>query len=571
MSAKTVATQATPSPPAPDAVSTLRFVWRLATYRPWLYIADDVAWLGVYTSRLLPGLVAQRGFDLLQSGTAATPALLWVVALFVGVGLVQVAVNVLGFVVDTVFRFSVSALLQRNMLAEILRRPGARALDRTPGEALSVLRDDVQHAEDGVDWTVDMFGDGLFALIALAILMSVDATITLLVFVPLVATVAIVQVATAQLRRTREASQRATSRVTGALGEIFGAVQAVQIAKAERGVVEHFRRLGELRRRALLRERRFALVTQSISWNAVYLGTGLILLLAAQAMREGDFTVGDFALFVSYLGLVTEFTAFAGRFLTQYKQLAVSVQRMLSLMRGGTGRTAAAVLVAHIPLELDGSAGAVPAGDRARVASAERLRVLEARGLTYRHGVREEGPGVVGASLTLQAGSFTVVTGRIGSGKTTLLRVLLGLLPRHAGEVLWNGAAVDDLGAFFVPPRSAYVPQVPRLFSGTLRDNVLLGLTEDQAELSAAIHSAVLEGDIGQLDQGLDTLVGSRGVRLSGGQVQRAAAARAFVRRPELLVVDDLSSALDVDTERALWDRLLGARAGDPERPTILA
>jgi ATP-binding cassette subfamily B protein len=155
-----------------------------------------------------------------------------------------------------------------------------------------------------------------------------------------------------------------------------------------------------------------------------------------------------------------------------------------------------------------------------------------------------------------------MITGRIGSGKTTLLRSLLGLLPREGGEVRWNGTEVVDAAAWFRPPRCAYTPQVPRLFSDTLRDNILLGVREAEADLLTAIQRGVLEQDIALLDHGLDTLVGPRGVRLSGGQVQRAAAARMFVRDPELLVFDDLSSALDVETERTLWERLFEQRDG---------
>lgn len=551
-------------------MNTALFMWRLATYKPWLYIADDIAWVGVYTSRLLPGLVAQRAFDSIQAGAADPPTIVWLAALFVGVGLAQAGINIAGFVIDTGFRFGVSAVLQRNMLTEVLQRPGARALDRSSGEALSVFRDDVEHAENGVDWTIDMFGNGVFALIALAILIAVDATITLFVFLPLLVIVGVTQLATTHLRRSRAASQQATGKVTGALGEIFGAVQAVQLARAERGVVEHFRRLGEVRRQALLRERGFALVTQSVQTNAVHLGTGAILLLAAQAMRAETFTVGDFALFVSYLFLVTHFTGFAGVFLTQYKQLTVSVQRMLSVMRSGTTEMPAAALVAHTPLDLDGTGSRVTEASPEALAAGP-LRVVEARGLTYRHGRGDgESPGIEGISLRVAAGSLTVVTGRIGSGKTTLLRALLGLLPA-TGEILWNGDRVMDPATFFIPPRCAYVPQVPRLFTDSLGENILLGLDPDDAATSAAIHAAVLERDIGELGRGLDTLVGSRGIRLSGGQVQRAAAARALVRRPELLVVDDLSSALDVDTERELWDRLAASRRGHDAKLTILA
>ena len=104
-----------------------------------------------------------------------------------------------------------------------------------------------------------------------------------------------------------------------------------------------------------------------------------------------------------------------------------------------------------------------------------------------------------------------------------------------------------------------YTPQVPRLFSETLRDNIFLGLP-DSVDLQGAVYSAVLERDIEDLADGLDTLIGPRGVRLSGGQLQRAAAARMFVRSPELLVFDDLSSALDVETEQLLWERLFAGR-----------
>jgi ATP-binding cassette subfamily B protein len=165
-------------------------------------------------------------------------------------------------------------------------------------------------------------------------------------------------------------------------------------------------------------------------------------------------------------------------------------------------------------------------------------------------------------SLVLRRGSFTVVTGRVGSGKTTLLRAVLGLLPADAGTVRWNGELVAAPAEFFVPPRAAYTPQVPRLFSLSLRDNLLLGRRDPGERVDEAIRAAVLEPDLAAMPQGLATMVGPLGVRLSGGQVQRAAAARMFLRRPELLVVDDLSSALDVDTEKLLWERLIAERAG---------
>ena len=193
---------------------------------------------------------------------------------------------------------------------------------------------------------------------------------------------------------------------------------------------------------------------------------------------------------------------------------------------------------------------------------ADRLDDLSVHGLTYRHPTT--GRGVSDIDLHVSNGEFVVITGRIGAGKTTLVRALLGLLPPQAGEVRWNGRAVaiDDLHAWMVPPRVAYSGQVPRLFSDTLRDNLLLGHAAGDDALAVALHTAALDADVAHLDGGLDTRVGPRGVKLSGGQLQRAAAARALVRTPSLLVFDDLSSALDVETEAELWRRLF-ARAGE--------
>jgi ATP-binding cassette subfamily B protein len=191
----------------------------------------------------------------------------------------------------------------------------------------------------------------------------------------------------------------------------------------------------------------------------------------------------------------------------------------------------------------------------------DRLESLEVRDLSYSYSDSENGQVLQAVSFRLQRGDFVVVTGRVGSGKSTLARMLSGLLSPDSGEIRWNGQLVNDPAAFFRPPRSAYTAQVPRLFSETLRDNILLGLPEDKADLPGAIHSSVLEPDVDLLEKGLETMVGPRGVRLSGGQVQRAAAARMFVRDPELLVFDDLSSALDVETEQVLWKRLDERRA----------
>ena len=114
---------------------------------------------------------------------------------------------------------------------------------------------------------------------------------------------------------------------------------------------------------------------------------------------------------------------------------------------------------------------------------------------------------------------------------------------------------VPNSAGFFQLPRIGYTPESPSLFSETLSENILLGFSGESHSIDAAVRAATLDKDIKTLEQGLDTLVGSRGVKLSGGQVLRTAAARMFVRGAELNLIDDISSGLDIDTQGVFWQR----------------
>lgn len=333
--------------------------------------------------------------------------------------------------------------------------------------------------------------------------------------------------------------------MTGAIGEVFGGIEAIQLANAERAIRAHIDSLNERRGRVALRDRLFTEVLNAIRGNMTSLGMGIVLLVAAGSMARGRFTVGDFALFASYLWPLIELMRTLGALAAISVQTRVSCQRMSELAPDG----AVDALVKHSPVYLSGSLPDIP---QPLVTSADHLEQLDVVGLTYRH--PSSGRGIVDVTFRLQRGTFTVIAGRIGAGKTTLLRALLGLLPADSGAILWNGSRVSDPATWMTPPRCAYTPQTPRLFSDTLRDNVLMGLYDHS--LQRAIHLAVMEHDIATMEHGLDTVIGARGMRLSGGQIQRTAAARMFIRQPSLLVLDDVSSALDVETEQTLWERL---------------
>lgn len=554
-----------------------RVIGRLMAYRPGLYLINGLLWMGVHGAFIIPGLLVKLFFDALEGrvGVGLGTAALLIGAFTVG----RVAHIYVSAAADILHRFTMSALVRTNAFVAVMAKPGAEPLTASPAEALDYLREDAEQVEDSISWTLDVMGSIAFTAVAVVTLLRIDARVTLLAFVPLVAVVAVAQAAESKVTRYREAARVASERLSGAMGDAFACVQAIQVAGAEAHALARLSELGELRRKAALRDGVFNQVLESVYHNTVGIGTGVILLVLAGRVAHNGFSLGDFSLFIFCLAFVSDYTCFWGSFMAHFDQTRVALRRLSELVGDESGM----ILATKRPLGISlGAAlrrlfkrapdGIEPAaGEGAKVGGlgaaddsgrgsteAEPFRSLSVRGLRY---VYEGGRGILGADFDLGPGELVVITGRIGSGKTTLLRALQGLLPA-SGQILWNGRRVADPAAFFTPPRSAYTPQVPALFSDSLAENLRLGLNAGDDELLEALKAAAMERDLESLEHGLGTRVGPRGVKLSGGQAQRAAAARMFLRRPELYIIDDMSSALDAGTEEELWRRFECRRRG---------
>ena len=571
-----------------------RMMWRLMRDTGRFYLATVVLMtvVSAFEWRLFPALIERGALDsiarsapgLVIAGFIAAEALCRLVTTGIYFGMVHV---------EATYRFQMVTRLVENLFQHIFRQPGAAALPISTGEAVSRFRDDTEEIHSYAHRWTDLPARTLWALVGLGALLRINLLVTLLIVLPIGVLAAVYATMRRRFVTYREVARTATERVTGALGEAFGAVQAIQVSGAEIAVSRHIHALGAGRRRAAVNDRFFTEIMEAVYQNTNHLAAAGTMLLIAPLFASGEFGLGDVALYLYFPWWLVEFASRAFTMHARHAHATVSFDRLHQLMgpgvppealvaprvevvtersgaaRGlGGARPAGRSEARRVPVEIQGSGvstgGRIAAG-RASAPLAEPLQTLEVRGLSYSHPTSTT--GIRRVSFTLHTGTLTVITGRIGSGKTTLLRVLLGLLPRDSGEILWNGQPVHDPASFLTPPRAAYTPQVPRLFSETLRDNILLGVEAGDDSLRAALHLAVLNHDLAQLEHGLETQVGPRGVRLSGGQIQRAAAARMLVRRPELLVFDDMSSAVDVETESLLWQRLFAFSPG----VTILA
>ena len=552
-----------------------QYFWRLMRYRPFSYAAD----LTTITlhAMVLPatGLVLQGYFNWITGEGSWSLFLNQAIALQI-LAAVLTEVFIIGAdIAWTDFQAAGTSLLLRNLFRRILDRPGADSLPKdaagnaiSTGSLISTLRDDSNDLLMAMVIIDDTVANVVSASIALVIMVSISPIITLGTFAPLALVIFIANRLTGRARQYRAAQRQATTKVTSLIADMFGATQAIKVANAETRLITHFQRLNNQRRQAMVRDKMIQGVIEALAGGTVEFGVGLILLFAARQMYAGAFTLGDFALFVAYVWPVTQAMRFLSYLITAYQQSYVAVERLEGAMAGQQGKGASehaapGAVAAHHPVYLRQEPPPiffVPRDER------HALRSFRAVELSYQYPGSEN--GIANISFALRPGTVTIVTGRIGAGKTTLLRALLGLLPAQ-GQIFWNGELITDPASFLTPPRIAYTGQIPRLFSETLRDNLLLGLPEDKIDLDRALHQAVMEPDLARMEEGLNTFVGPRGLRLSGGQVQRSAAARMFARDPALLVFDDLSSALDVETERQMWSRIFAAQRQPP--PTILA
>jgi len=527
------------------SVSTPRAAWNLVRNEPKAYAVAWLQWVGFHMSPLLVGLILKVVLDDLVDPEPGIPVLMMVMLVGVEVGrwslLVSAAVQWHGAWVGWM------TVPRVNMLSSLATGPGpvAGRLPGSSGEAVSRFRDDVQDISLVLDVWLDVSGAIAAASVALVVMATIDPVASLAAMVPVGLAVAASALLGPKLRTWRRDARVATARVTGFIGDMYGSILAVKTGAAENQVDARFAQLNAERAVVGKRDAVGSELIRSLGYGTGEVTVGVVLVLVASSFADGELSVGDIGLFAAYVPVVAGLPRWIGRLGAYHRQADVSVDRLAVLMDTDDREAALRPVTTH----LREGPPALPLVDPV----VEPLDRVEVDGLTISHAGGSH--AIVDVSLAVGHGELVVVTGVVGAGKSTLLRGLLGLVPIDRGTIRWNGEVVTEPATFMVPPRVAYLPQVPRLFSEPLADTVLLGIPPD--DLERALWLTGLDEDLAHMDDGIHTVIGPRGLRLSGGQVQRTGAARAVVRRPQLLVVDDLSSALDVSTETLVWERLL--------------
>ncbi|WP_310962323.1 ABC transporter ATP-binding protein [Nocardioides terrisoli] len=340
--------------------------------------------------------------------------------------------------------------------------------------------------------------------------------------------------------RSAAASSTARARFGRSLVSGLDSIRTVKLAAATPDLHAHLRKVDGGRVDAAVREHRVQAMLDGVPIVMVQAG----VVAAWAILVAGGWGVATALLVAGAVNGFDWFGRVAGSVITEAPGTRAWM-RATSRLAGGTD-------LMRLPAGIDLVGGSAPPP-----ASAVRERLDELR-VTGLSAVHDDGTiGVDGVDLVVRRGELVLLVGAVGSGKSSLLGALAGLVSSR-GEISWNGRLVTDPQVALRPGRVAHVAQVPRVLSGTFAGNV--GLDHPDRAVLPALTAARMARDVDDAG-GPDALVGHRGVRLSGGQVQRLALARALACDAELLLADDVSSALDAATEIELWAALRERRA----------
>jgi len=518
-----------------------RYGWR---YR-WSFLGGIVfVALTNYLAVSIPGEIG-RAVDALRASSSVAPHVLAIAVM----GLSIIGVRTL----SRILIFNPGRDLEYNLRGDLF----AKLLALQPAFYAKHKRGDiVSRASNDISWVRTLVGFGGLQVVNVTIavvltgwkMVALSPRLTLLAGLPILAGVAAVQVAIQRLFHLSRISQEQLGEISEhVLGSLQG-MATIQGFVAERSFLDRF----EERNREWMRIGMKLALIRAAALPLLVLSGGVamfaVVAVGGPMVLQGRLTVGELAAFTALLTVLLPPLRSFGWMLSVIQRGRASLERVFELMDEPVERPEgeAGVALPH---------GAGPSIELRELAftypDAPHLRVLD------------------GITMAIPAGAVVGLFGRTGSGKSTLLRLLARLFNPPRGTLLVDGHDIIDLDLPSWRRRVTMVPQRPFLFSESIASNISLAGAADASEVRKAAHMAALEQDLEALPDGIDTVVGERGITLSGGQRQRVALARGLARGGDLLILDDVLSAVDHATEARLVDTITRIARG-PGAPTVL-
>lgn len=483
-----------------------------------------------------------RAIDGLRAGNPIATIVLAIMAMGFGVILVRTLSRILIFNPGRHVEYH----LRRDLFAKLLRLQPSFYATHQRGDIVS-------RAANDISWVRTLVGYGGLQVmnVTMAVVLAgwkmigLSAWLTLLVAVPIVVGMVLVQHSIRRLFALSRQSQEQLGEISEhVLGSLQG-LAAIQGFVAENAFIDRFE---ERNRRWLTTSMRIALI-RAVALPLLVLAGGVAMFVLIRVggglVLSGAITVGDLVAFTALVTVLLPPLRSLGWMLSVIQRGRAALERIFELIDAPVDR---------------------PEGEAPRVPAAGAGPAFDLRGVSFAYPDDPERPVLADVTASIPAGTVVGLFGRTGSGKTTLIRLLTRQYNPPPGTLLVDGVDVIELDLDRWRLRLGVVPQRPFLFSDTIAANIALDEVPEPQSVQRAVRLAALESDLEALPQGLDTVVGERGIMLSGGQRQRVALARGLFRGGDVLVLDDVLSAVDHETEALLVETLVGLsrREGSP-------
>ena len=381
--------------------------------------------------------------------------------------------------------------------------------------------------------------DGIvLGIAAIGFMLSINVRLTLIALIPAPIIIVLTRILTRRMSTGFENAQKTFADLTERAREVFAGIRVIKAYNRESWAHQNIEEEGQ----------RYISVNMGLAKTLAFffpmmviftnIGLAIVIWLGGRLTILGNITTGDFVAFISYLNLLT-WPMMAMGWVTNL------VQRGSASMRRING------ILEELPEIRD---------------SAQSIHIPQIRGKIEIKGLSFTHPGqsfyaLKDIHLKIEAGDTIAVVGRVGAGKTTLLQTITRLLDAPAGTIFVDGWNVRQIPLQTLRKNIGFVTQEVFIFSDTIRNNVLFGRTGvSQDHLETVLRAADIFEDIKNLEKGLDTFLGERGITLSGGQRQRLTIARALILDPPILILDDALSMVDTRTEERILNQVLSLR-----------
>jgi ATP-binding cassette subfamily B multidrug efflux pump len=417
-------------------------------------------------------------------------------------------------------------------------------LEMHTGDLMARLTNDLNAVRQFVGMgMISLISTGLMLVVVAVLMVFINWKLALVAFFVLPFTSVTMVVVGRTLQKRFRLVQDQFGQLSTAAQENFSGIRVVKAFVQEDREIEAFLRTNEEYVRRNLSYQRLSGIMWPLMFFVVGIALALVLYVGGTEVANREITLGEFVQFNGYLALLTWPMISLGWVINMYQQGAASMGRVMEVMNRQP--------------EIRDTGHTLPV--------AQVQGKIEFRNVGVRYGDREILRNV---SFVVESGETVAIVGMTGVGKTTLMSLVPRVLEADEGEVLVDGVDVRRLPLDMLRRSVGYVPQDTFLFSATLRENTMFGVDDAKDEaVTGALTTSRLIKDLEQFPKGLETVVGERGVSLSGGQKQRTALARAILRNPRILILDDAMSSVDTHTQSEI---LTGLREVMAQRTTLI-